>query len=135
MESKQIETIISDETNSLSVDDVALLSQLYNEVSADIRSAVKNKSGESLDFDFWIDILSIGMTCVEHLSASGSTKSDLVVQVVAIVLENELKVGDEQKKRIVAMFKSIAPGAIRVLCTLSKKINIEAITTKCCPCF
>ena len=95
MESKQIETIISDETNSLSVDDVALLSQLYNEVSADIRSAVKNKSGESLDFDFWIDILSIGMTCVEHLSASGSTKSDLVVQVVAIVLENELKVGDE----------------------------------------
>ena len=135
MNNKELDQIIKDPENVLSEEDEEYISELYKETSAAIREAVENQHGGSLDFDFWLDLLSIGMVIVEHMSIEGKKKSALVIEVVALVLEHELKMGDVQKAQIIKMFKKHAPKAISVIVFLSKKLNLEVLAEKCCPCF
>jgi len=130
-----LKNIVNDKKNPLSKKDQEMLRRLYKEVSTDIRVAINNQNMDDLDFAFWLDILSIAMTVVENLAGDGKTKKHLVVEIVALVLEQELPVEDnEQKEKIVQSFRKIAPKAIDVIVFMSKKLNLEKLASKCFPC-
>jgi len=132
---KALDNIVKDKKNPLSKKDRELLENLYREVSADIRASIHNQSMDELDFSFWLDILSIAMTVVENLHGDGKKKRHLVVEIVALVLEEELPIdNNEQKEKIISSFRKLAPKAIDVIVFITKKLNIGKIVSKCFPC-
>lgn len=128
--------IVESKSNPLSDEDRTSLRELYIQVRSDIKSAIASQDMDDLDFAFWLDVLSIGMTVAEHLGDEGTKKRYLVIEVVALVLEEELPVDeDDRKATIVESFRKFAPKAIDIIVFMSKQLNIKTFFEKCCPCF
>jgi hypothetical protein len=107
-----------------------VVKQLYNSFRDEISSKIKNKETNPL---LWVGTVTKMMITIETLVKQGNEKSQIIIQVLCNMIDNELSMEHNDKESTKVLIQTLIPTVIDNIILATKTIHVNK--EKCCPCF
>ena len=125
--------------STLSKKEKKIFEDLYKKTKKEIVKTI-NECDDIFDLITWFQIIPLMMSAISVYKIPGNKKSDIIIEIICQVIQNDIKV--DNKEKIITNVRKKLPGIINGIVLFSKTVNFKKLFKKlykvlkrgCCLC-